>query len=127
MYIDTTIIKSIISQEGAPQTPLFEPYDPNIDLLNKELIIAKGRNVNLTPPGLRAPGKTDTKMTKEMWVEAQKADPAINQIITLIKSKTLGHRKHHNNDSPELRSMLRVKSQLGLRNGLLQIYEEQRG
>ena len=35
------------------------------------------------------------------------------------KIKTLGHRKHHNNDSPELKSMLRVKNQLILRNGLL--------
>ena len=58
-------------------------------------------------------------MTKEMWVEAQKADPAISQIIALIKSKTLGHRKHHNNDRPELKTMLRLKNQLILRNGLL--------
>ena len=54
-----------------------------------------------------------------MWVEAQKADPVINQIITLIKSKTLGHRKHHNNDSSKLKTILRVKNQVTLRNGIL--------
>ena len=85
MKIETAIVKSIINQEGT--TPLFESYGSNTDLLNKELLIAKGGNVNLTPPGLREPKKVNTKMTKEMWVKAQKADPAINQIITLIKSK----------------------------------------
>ena len=34
---------------------------------------------------------------------AQKQDPVLNQLITLIKSKTLGHRKHHTNDSSELK------------------------
>ena len=43
----------------------------------------------------------------------------LNQLITLIKSKTLGHRKHHPNDSSELKSMLRIKNQLILRKGLL--------
>ena len=119
MQIETAIVKSIINQEGTLTTPLFESYGPNTDLLSKELLIAEGGNVNLTPPGLREPRKANTKMTKKMWVKAQNADPAINQIITLIKSKTLGHRKHHNNDSPELKSMLRVKNQLILRNGLL--------
>ena len=119
MQIETTIVKSIIIQEGASATPLFESYGPNTNLLDTELLIAKRGSVNPTPPGLRIPRKTETNMTREMWVEAQKADPTINQIITLIKSKTLGHRKHRTNDSPELKSMLRVKNQLILRNGLL--------
>ena len=80
--------------------------------MNKELIVAKGGNVNLTPPGLRTPGETATKMTKAMWIEAQKTDPAISLIIALIKSKILDHRKHHNIDSQELKTMLRVKNQL---------------
>ena len=58
-------------------------------------------------------------MTKEDWLDAQKQDPVLNQLITLIKSKTLGHRKHHPNDSSELKSMLRIKNQLILRKGLL--------
>ena len=58
-------------------------------------------------------------MTKEKWIEAQKQDPALSQLITLLKSKTLGHRKHHKNDSPEMKSMLRIKNQLILRKGLL--------
>ena len=106
MKIEIAIVKSIINQEGTLTTPLFESYGPNTDLLSKELLIAKG-------------GKANAKMTKEMWVKAQKADPTINQIITLIKSKTLGHRKHHNNDCSELKGMLREKNQLILRNGLL--------
>ena len=48
-------------------------------------------------------------MTKENWIIAEKQDPVLNQLITLLKSKTLGHRKHHKNDSPELKSMLRIK------------------
>ena len=47
-------------------------------------------------------------MTREDWMAAQKKDPVLNQpIITLIKSKTLGHRKHHTNENSELKSMLR--------------------
>ena len=69
MQIETTIVKSIISQEGALTTTLFESYGPNTDLLNRELIIAKRGNANLLPPGLSTPAKTDTKITKEMWVE----------------------------------------------------------
>ena len=58
-------------------------------------------------------------MTRENWMAAQKQDPVLNQLITLIKSKTLGHRKHHTNDSLELKSMLRIKNQLILRKGPL--------
>ena len=58
-------------------------------------------------------------MTREMWIEAQKQDPALNQLIPLLKSKTLGHRKHHKNDSPEMKSMLRIKNQVILRKGML--------
>ena len=56
-------------------------------------------------------------MTKEMWVEAQKAYPAISQIIALIKSKTLGHRKHHNNDSPDLITMIYRKMKKNNKEG----------
>ena len=54
-----------------------------------------------------------------MWIEAQKEDPALNQLITISKSNTLGHRKHHKNDSPEMKNMLRIENQLILRNGIL--------
>ena len=40
-------------------------------------------------------------------------------VITLLKSKTLGHRNHHKNDSPELKNMLGIKNQLILRKGIL--------
>ena len=58
-------------------------------------------------------------MTREDWMAAQKKDPVLNQLITLIKSKTLGHRKHHTNENSELKSMLRIKNPLILRKGLL--------
>ena len=111
MQIDTAIEKSIIN-------PLYKSYGPNTDLLHSEVVIAKGGEItNITPPELNL---TSTKnMTKEMWIEAQKEDPALNQLITFLKSKTLGHRKHHKSNIAEIKSMLRIKSQLILRNGML--------
>ena len=118
MQVDTAIVKSIINEERSTQTPLYESYGLNINLLHPEVVIAKeGYVTGIVPPGLEA-AKAVT-MTKEDWIAAQKQDPVLNQLITLIKSKTLGHRKHHTNDSSELKSMLRIKNQLILRKGLL--------
>ena len=72
---------------------------------------------NLIPQELEV--KDSKVMTRMKWIEAQKQDATINQLITLLKSKTLGHRKHHRNDSAEMKSMLRIKNQLILRKGLL--------
>ena len=118
MQVDTVIVKSIINEERSTQTPLYESYGPNTNLLHPEVVIAKGVYVTgIVPPELET-AKTTT-MTWEDWMAAQKQDPVLNQLITLIKSKTLGHRKHHTNDSSELKSMLRIKNQLNLRKGLL--------
>ena len=91
MQVDTTIVKSIINYEGSIQIPLYESYGPNTDLLHSVVVIAKGGQVtNITPPELNL---TNSKtVTREMWIEAQKEDPALNQLITLLKSKTLDHR-----------------------------------
>ena len=118
MQVDTAIVKSIINEERSTQTPLYESYGPNTNLLHSEVVIAKrGYVTGIVPPELEI-AKTTT-MTREDWMAAQKQDPVLNQLITLIKSKTLGHRKHHSNDSSELKSMLRIKNQLILRKGLL--------
>ena len=118
MQVDTTIVKSIINEERSTQTPLYKSYGPNTNLLHSEVVIAKGSYVTgIVPPELEIV-KTTT-MTREDWMIAQKQDPVLNQLITLIKSKTLGHRKHHMNDSSELKSMLRIKNQLILRKRLL--------
>ena len=118
IQVDTAIVKSIINEERSTQTPLFESYGPDTNLLHPKVIIAKGGYVTgIVPPELET-AKTTT-MTREDWIAAQKQDPVLNQLVTLIKSKTLGHRKHHTNDSSELKSMLRIKNQLILRKGLL--------
>ena len=118
MQMDTTIVKSIIDEEKSTQTPFYESYGPNTNLLHPEMIIAKGGHVTgIVPPELEM--IKAVTMTKEDWLDAQKQDPVLNQLITLIKSKTLGHRKLHPNDSSELKSMLRIKNQLILRKGLL--------
>ena len=118
MQVDTAIVKSIINEERSTKIPLHESYGPNTNLLHSEVVIAKGGYVTrIVPPELEI-AKTTT-MTREDWMAAQKQDPVLNQLITLIKSKTLGHRKHHTNDSSELKSMLRIKNQLILRKGLL--------
>ena len=93
-------------------------YGPNTNLLHSEMVISKGGHLaNAIPLALNMT-KSST-MTKEMWMEAQKQDPTINQLVTMLKSKTLGHREHHKNDSPEMKSMLRIRSQLILRRELL--------
>ena len=82
------------------------------------MVIAKGGYINnLIPQELEV--KVSKVMTRRKWIEAQKQDVTINQLITLLKSKTLGHRKHHRNDSAEMKSILRIKNQLILRKGLL--------
>ena len=118
MQVDTAIVKSIINEERSTQTPLYESYGPNTNLLHSEVVITKGVYVTgIVPPELEIV-KTTT-MTREDWMAAQKQDSVLNQLITLIKFKTLGHRKHHTNDSSELKSMLRIKNQLIPRKGLL--------
>ena len=107
MQVDTAIVKSIINHEGSGQNTLYESYGPNTDLIHSKVIIAKRGQINgIVPPELNL-------------IKAQKQDPALNQVITLLKSKTLGHRKHHTNDSPELKGMLIIKNQLILRKGIL--------
>ena len=118
MQIDTAIVRSIINYEASTSNPLFESHGPNTNLLHSELVIAKGGYINnLIPQELEV--KDSKVMTRKKWIEAQKQDVTINQLITLLKSKTLGHRKHHKNDSAEMKSMLRIKNQLILRKGLL--------
>ena len=118
MQVETAIVKSIINEEGNTQTPFYESYGSNTDSLYPEVIIAKrGYVAGIIPPVLKM--VKAVPMTKENWIEAQKQDPVLNQLTTLLKSKTLGHRKHHKNDSPELKSKLRIKNQLILRRGLL--------
>ena len=116
--MDTAIVNSIINEERPTQTPLYESYGPNTNLLHPEVVVAKGGYVTgIVPPELKT--TKATMMTREDWITAQKQDPVLNQLITLIKSRTLGHRKHHTNDSSELKGMLRIKNQLILRKGLL--------
>ena len=118
MQVETAIVKSIINEEGSTQIPFYESYGPNTDSLYPEVIVAKrGYVAGITPPELEM--VKATSMTKENWIIAQKQDPVLNQLIIPLKSKTLGHRKHHKNDSPELKSMLRIKNQLILWKGLL--------
>ena len=118
VQIDTTIVQSIINYEALTPNTLFKSHGPNTNLLHSELVIVKGGYINnLIPQELEV--KDSKVMTREKWIEAQKQDATINQVITLLNSKTLGHRKHHKNDSAEMKSMLRIKNQLILRKGLL--------
>ena len=53
MQVDTTIVKSIIDEEKSTQTPFYESYGPNTNLLHPEMIIAKGGHVTgIVPPEL---------------------------------------------------------------------------
>ena len=116
MQIDTAIVQSIINYEASTFNSLFESHGPNTNLLHFELVIVEGGYINnLIPQELEV--KDSKVMTRKKWIEAQKQDVTINQLITLLKSKTLVHRKHHKNDSAEMKSMLRIKNQLILRKG----------
>ena len=46
---------------------------------------------NLIPQELEV--KDSKVMTRKKWIEAQKQDVTINQLITLLKSRALGHGK----------------------------------
>ena len=84
MQVDTAIVKSIINEERSTQTPLYESYGPNTNLLHPEVVIAKGGYVTgIVPPELET--AKATTMTREDWIAAQKQDPVLNQLITLIK------------------------------------------
>ena len=84
MHIDTAIIKSIMNYEGS--NPLYGFYGPNTDLLHPEVVSAKGGQIaNITPPELNLTNSTN--MSRGMWIETQKEDPALDQLITLLKSK----------------------------------------
>ena len=70
------------------------------------MVIAKGGYINnLIPQELEV--KDSKVMTRKKWIEAQKQDVTINQLITLLKSRTLGHRKHHKNDSAEMKKYVK--------------------
>ena len=78
MQVDTAIVKSIINEEGSTQTPLYESYGPNTNLLHSELVIAKGGYITgIVPPELEIV-KTTT-MTREDWMAAQKQDPVLTK------------------------------------------------
>ena len=89
MQVDKAIVISIISEERPTQTPLCESCGPNTNLLHPEVVIAKGGYVTgIVPPELRT--TKATMMTREDWKTAQKQDPVLNQLITLIKSRDPG-------------------------------------
>ena len=85
MQVDIAIVKSIINHEGSVQNPLYGSYGPNTDLLHSEVIIAKGGQINGIVPLELKMTNPKSIMTKEMWIEAQKQDPALNQVIVLLK------------------------------------------
>ena len=60
-----------------------------------------------------------TQMTVADWVQAQKVDPAINQVITWSEDKLLGSVNMGKEMPPELRKYLREKGQLCLWEGVL--------
>ena len=54
MQVDTAIVKSIINEERSTQTPLYESYGPNTNLLHSEVVIAKrGYVAGIVPPKFR--------------------------------------------------------------------------
>ena len=60
-----------------------------------------------------------TQMTTTEWVHAQKADPAINQVITWIKDGKHSTVKVSEEMSQEVKQYLRQKGQLCLKEGVL--------
>ena len=58
-------------------------------------------------------------ITNQEWREPKNQDKTIVEIKILLQSKNLSQQKGHNNDSKEMKTMLRHKHQFILRNGLL--------
>ena len=53
------------------------------------------------------------------WMKEQRADPNFSVIIKLIKSGQLQKRKLHGKDSPEVKSLLRIRKGLKLVKDIL--------
>ena len=53
------------------------------------------------------------------WMKEQRADPSLSVIIKLIESGQLQKRKLHGKDSPEVKSLLRIRKSLKLVKDIL--------
>ena len=53
------------------------------------------------------------------WVKEQRVDPSLSVIIKLIESGQLQKRKLHGKDSPEIKSLLRMRKSLKLIKDIL--------
>ena len=70
----------------------------------------------IIPPGLSLDSDSSSKIN---WMKEQRADPNLTVIIKLIESGQLQKRKLHGKDSPEVKSLLRIRKSLRLVKDIL--------
>ena len=91
------------------ETPLIEAY------AGKTVISPQKGNLFCGKVGI----DQNYAITSQEWREWQNQDKTITEIRILLQSKKLSQWKGHNNDSEEMKTMLRHKHQFIPRNGLL--------
>ena len=80
MQMDTAMVKSIINHEGSGQNPLYESYGPNTNLLQKQVIIAKGGQIK----GI-VPSRTEFDKPKIIYDQGNVDQSPIQRSQHLIK------------------------------------------
>ena len=70
----------------------------------------------IIPPELSLDSDSSSNIN---WMKEQRADPNLTVIIKLIESGQLQKRKLHGKDSPEVKSLLRIKKSLKLFKDIL--------
>ena len=71
---------------------------------------------NIIPPELNQDSDSSSNIN---WMKEQRADPNLTVIIKLIESGQLQKRKQHGKDTPEVKSLLRIRKSLKLVKDLL--------
>ena len=70
----------------------------------------------IIPPALSQDSDSSSNIN---WMKEQRADPNLTVIIKLIESGQLQKRKQHGKDTPEVKSLLRIRKSLKLVNDIL--------
>ena len=93
------IVKTLMLTQ---QNAIWVPHLPNAVIAIRELVV-----------------HTDFQLTKAQWREEQGTDPSISRVVDLIWTKNIASYECQKTDPNDLKSLLRLKKDLFLDNGLL--------
>ena len=96
--MDTHVVNAILT-DSRSKSNLIESVSCSSKIIPPELSLDSSSNIN--------------------WMKEQRADPNLTVIIKLIESGQLQKRKLHGKDSPEVKSLLRIRKSLKLVKDIL--------